>query len=181
MTQRTKPLQLIKGHLTKEQKEVREQAESELLTGFSIKEEEEVKNSEIAHKEFLRIKKLLKAIKKDDDLYGRMINTHCLLLAECYEFEKIKAGLFIDLKDLGIEYKDGKLEFIDYINQKDKIQSKILSCDKKIMEKRKMMLDIAKSNIMTIESSLRSIPKKAQKKDDSPMTAFLKQRRGNNA
>ena len=42
----------------------REQAEKALLTGIPLKERQEVKDNEIAHKEFLRLKKLLEKINK---------------------------------------------------------------------------------------------------------------------
>jgi hypothetical protein len=177
----SKPLQLVKGHRTKAEKAVREKAESELLTGSVLKETDEVKNNPIAHKEFIRIKKLLKSIKKDDDLSGNIINTHCLLLAECKEFELMKERLYQDLTEIGQAHQNGKLEFLDYLTNKEKVQNKILACDKKIMEKRKMMLDIAKENIMTIQSALRSIPKKEQKPEQSKMAQFIQKRTGGHA
>lgn len=40
------------------------------------------------------------------------------------------------------------------------LSSTIISIDKQLQSKRKMLLDIEKENIMTIASALRSIPKK---------------------
>jgi hypothetical protein len=172
----TKPLTLVQGHRTKAEKAVREKAESALLTGVTLKENPEVKNNPIAHKEFTRIRKLLKSIDKDDDLSGNIINTHCLLHAECKEFEQMKGILYGDLKELGEAYGEGTIEFLAYIDQKNKLQDKLFACDKKIMEKRKMILDISKENIMTIQSALRSIPKKPEKKEQSKMAAMLEKR-----
>lgn len=172
----TKPLSLVKGHRTKVEKEIRKKAESALLTGTSMKESPEVKSNPIAHKEFTRIKKLLKSINKDDDLSGNIINTHCMLHAECKEFEEMKNKLYADLKELGETYQNGDIDFLEYSQQKGKLQDRIFACDKKVMEKRKMILDISKENIMTIQSALRSIPKKEQPKQESAMAAFLKRK-----
>jgi len=169
----TKPLSLVQGHRTKAEKEIRQEAESALLTGQRLKESKEVKDNPIAHKEFQRLKKLLKAIDKDDDLSGNIINTHCLLHAECKEFENMKEKIYGDLKELEEAYKKGEIDFLDYIDNKNRLQDRIFSCDKKIMEKRKMILDISKENIMTIQSALRSIPKKPPKKEKSKMAALL--------
>lgn len=58
-----------KSHRTKKELRQREQAEKALLTGIPLKERQEVKDNEIAHKEFLRLKKLLEKINKFDDMY----------------------------------------------------------------------------------------------------------------
>jgi phage terminase small subunit len=181
MTRPPKPLALVKGHRTKAEKAIRAKAEKELLTGTTMRESPEVKANPIAHKEFTRIKKLLRAIHKDDDLSGNIINTHCLLHAECKEFEELKRRLYVGLEELGDAYKNKEIDYLGYVEHKDKLLNKILACDKKVMEKRKAVLDIAKESIMTIQSALRSIPKKEQPKEDSPMAKFLKQRNGGNA
>lgn len=179
MARPTKPLSLVQGHRTKAEKEIRASAEKALLTGTTMKENPEVKNNPIAHKEFKRIKNLLKTINKDDDLSGNIINTHCLLHAECKEFEQMKIRMFDDLEKLSEAYSNNDIEFIAYSEQKNKILDKIFACDKKVMEKRKMILDISKENIMTIQSALRSIPKKEQPKEGNSMSKFLKQRADN--
>jgi hypothetical protein len=179
----TKPLSLVQGHRTNSEKSIRAQAESALLTGTTMKENPEVKANPIAHKEFTRIKKLLRAIQKDDDLSGNIINTHCMLHAECKEFEQMKIQLILDLSDLGERYKNDEIEYLEYSELKNKLLEKIFACDKKVMEKRKMILDIAKESIMTLASALRSIPKKEQPKQESEMSVFLKRKQagGNGA
>jgi hypothetical protein len=173
---RPKPLSLVQGHRTKAEREIRAKAESALLTGTAMKESPEVKSNPIAHKEFFRIKKLLKAIDKDDDLSGNIINTHCLLHAECREFELMKAQLCEAAEELEKKYKEEQIDFLVYSDQKGKLINNIFTCDKKIMDKRKMILDISKENIMTIQSAMRSIPKKPEKKEQSKMAAMLEKR-----
>lgn len=164
----TKPLALVKGHRTKAEKAVRGKAESALLTGTTMKENPEVRTNPIAHKEFTRVKKLLKSIDKDDDLSGNIINTHCLLHAECKEFEEMKGSFVADLKVLAERYQNREINFEEYSDRKDRMQANVLSCDKKVMEKRKMMLDIGKENILTIQSALRSIQKKEGPTKEDP-------------
>lgn len=176
MARPSKPLQLVQGHRTKAEKELRAKAESELLTGTRLKESQEVKKNPIAHKEFLRVKKLLKAIKKDDDLTGNVINTHCLLHAECKEIEELKQTFIENLREFEVKIIDENIKFSEQMKIKTAIQKHILDCDKTLMTKRKMILDISKENIMTIQSALRSIPKTPQKKEKSKMGAFMEKR-----
>jgi len=172
----SKPIHLVQGHRTKSEISIRQKAESELLTGYTLKESPEVKNNPVAHKEFQRIKRLLKSIHKDDDLSGNIINTHCMLHAEVGEFEQMKTQLCEEIEELESNYKDSKIDFLVYSEQKSKQLNNIFACDKKIMEKRKMILDISKENIMTIQSALRSVPKKPEKKEQSKMAAMLEKR-----
>lgn len=173
----TKPLSLVKGHRTKAEKAVREKAESNLITGFSLKEWPDVKANEVAHKEFLRIKKVLKSIDKDDGLHEGVINRYCLLHSECKGFESLKRDCNDELQEVYNAQQEGKIDFMDYLDKKEKIHGRFLALDKKIMDKRKMMLDIEKENIMTIQSALRSIPKKEQPKGKSAMAAFLERKK----
>lgn len=179
----TKPLALVKGHRTKSEIEVRKKSEQELLTGSSLKEWAEVKADPIAHKEFSRTKKLLKSIKHDDDLYGFVINTQCKLKAEEFRMLENKQMFEQNLERLQDEYdpndKDG-MSFSEFAKLTVSIQGQILKCDDAIMKKRKLMLDISKENIMTIQSALRSIPKKETEKPNSAMSAFLAKRQAGN-
>jgi coenzyme F420-reducing hydrogenase delta subunit len=172
----SKPLALVQGHRTKAEKAVRKEAEEQLITGYALREWDEVKKNPIAHERFQRVRKLLKKINKDDALFEPVINRYCLLMAEGKEFEDMKLRLYEELKELGQAYHDGQIEFMAYLENKNKLQDKLFSCDKKIMEKRKAMLDIEKENILTIASALRSIPKTPEKKQQSKMAAMHEKR-----
>lgn len=170
----TKPANIIemegKSHRTKKEIRQRKQAEESLLTGKKIKESEEVKNNEVAHKEFLRVKNLLEAIEKNDDLYGKIINRYCILLAECTEFEEKREKLYDRSMELEEHFDD--FEYPDYIKMQMELSKQIISYDRQIQAKRKMLFDIEKENIMTIASSLRSIPKKTEKKKNAVKEAL---------
>jgi hypothetical protein len=173
----SKPLALVKGHRTKAEKEIRQKAERELITGLSLKEADEVKNNSVAHKEFVRLRKLLKAVKMDDDLYSNMVNTLCMLKAERVEYENIKATIPAEMIQIKQMLDNDEIDTLTYLDKKQGLEAKYLACDKNIMAKRKMELDISKENIMTIQSALRSIPKKPEDNiNNSPMATFLKRK-----
>lgn len=165
-----KPVVMLKGHRTKREKELREKAETELTTGEGFKEWVDVKNNVIAHKEFIRLKRIFSKIKKNDSLHESIINRYCLLHAEIKEFEEIKKKLQCSL----IELHKQDMDFLEKLDAQDKILSKINTCDKKVMEKRKVLFDIEKENLMTMQSVLRSVPKQPPKEEEAdPMAELL--------
>lgn len=164
-----KPASVIKiegkSHRTKKELGSREQAEKSLLSGVKLKESAEVKKHPRAHQEFLRMKKLLVGIEKSDDLYGSVINRYCLTLAECADFEE-KREHTQELMDR-LEERSDEMEFTDFLEMQDKLAKQLISYDKQIQTKRKMLFDIEKENVMTIASALRSIPKTPEKKNNA--------------
>jgi len=82
----SKPVQLIKlegkSHRTKAELEHREKMEKALYTGTTFRESPAVKADPVAHKEFLRLKKLYKNIQFVDGLDEQMINRYCLLISQ---------------------------------------------------------------------------------------------------
>lgn len=154
-----------KSHRTKKELRQRKKAEEALLTGKRLRETKEVEENELAHKEFLRIRKLLEEIGKNDDLYSGVINRYCLLSAECKEFEGKRESIFRRQQEL--EERSGEMEFTDYLHTQNDLSKMLLSYDRQVQAKRKMMFDIEKENIMTIASALRSIPKKQETKKNA--------------
>lgn len=154
-----------KAHRTKKELRQRKKAEEDLITGNRLRETKEVKENELAHKEFLRIRKLLEEIGKNDDLYSGVINRYCLLSAECKEFEEKRESIFRRQQEL--EERSGEMEFTDHLHMQNDLSKMLLSYDRQVQAKRKMMFDIEKENIMTIASALRSIPKKQETKKNA--------------
>lgn len=164
-------LQLVnekKSHRTKSELKQRKSQEEALLTQVKIKEFKSTKENEIAHKEFSRIIKLFKKIDKNDDLFAGVLNRYCMLKAECEDFEKKREAFYKNFDDLEEEWerqnelpsKERTITPLDYFKLKGQYQGQIVALDKQIQNKRKMMLDIEKENLMTVSSALRSIPKK---------------------
>jgi hypothetical protein len=177
-----KPVSVLKmekkSHRTKAELEAREKAESQLLTGVTLKAWPEVKQNKIANKEFNRLKKLLKIINHNDALHEAVINRYCLLVAECKQVEETLDQLRGDINELARVYTEGEIEYLQYINERGKLQDRMLAWDKKLMDKRKMLLQIEKESVMTILGALRAIPKKPEEKKESPMAEYLRRKRG---
>jgi hypothetical protein len=177
-----------KSHRTKAELEQRKREEEALESGVALKERQIVKDNEFAHKEFLRINKLLKNIKKNDALYESVINRYVILQAECADFELKRERLYEIIERLDEAFNDE----IDNAPEDDRASiiraysktyneslKSMLAIDSQIQAKRKMLLDIEKENIMTVASALRSIPKKVNNEDDEdPMKKLLGRKRG---
>ncbi|WP_202931068.1 hypothetical protein [Aminipila terrae] len=159
-----------KSHRTKAELNARKNAEESLATGVEIKERPEVANNPIAHKEFLRVNKLLKKIKKNDAIYEPVINRYCMLQAECKDFEEKRESFYNDLQELTEDKDDliskDEMSLSTYYKHKNAIQSSIINLDRQVQAKRKMILDIEKENLMTIAAALKSIPKKEENKEN---------------
>lgn len=176
-----KPVALIKlegkSHRTKAELELREKAEKQLLTGQKMKAWPEVRENELAKKEFNRVKKLLEIIGHNDALHEAVINRYCLLTAECKQIEETIEQLRRELVELAEARQNGEIEFTEYLQEKGNIHDRIIAWDKKLMDKRKMLLQIEKENVMTIMAALRSIPKQPEEKKESPMAEYLRKKR----
>jgi phage terminase small subunit len=172
-----KPVELLKyekkSHRTKAELATREKAEQSLLTGIALKAWPEVKADKVAIKEFNRVKKLLKTISHNDALHEAVINRYCILTSECKQAEQTIVQLRGEVVELVRLYQDGKIEPIQYVEAKGGLHNQIIAWDKKLMDKRKMLLQIERENIMTILAALRAIPKKPQEEVKSPMAEFL--------
>lgn len=145
-----------KSHRTKEELRVRKEAEQAALTGIKMREYPEVKEDEVAHREFARVRRILSSVGKNDAIYEAVINEYALLKSDIDRYTKIR-------KDL---------EDSDALDVKARYNL-ILDCDKQIDKYKRRRFDIEKENGMTIASSLRAIPKKPEKKAN-PLLEALK-------
>lgn len=174
MARPSKPVSVIesekRSHRTKDELKLRAEMEKSTLSGEPLFERREVKKNKIAHKEFLRISKLMSSIEKSDGLYSSGINTYCMLYAEIRELQEDIAEIallaeqtrekFYNIKDV-----TGN-ELISFTKQINKMLSQKTAIMSLIDRKRNMMLAIDKENVMTISASLRSIPKTPQKQSN---------------
>lgn len=177
MARPSKPSSVIKiegrSHRTKAELASRAKAESGLLSGRKMKRRPEVLENEEAKKEYNRVNKLLTSIDKNDALYEAVINRYCIIYAETKDLEERREEvhqLALQLReDMGVAFNDLPADEaaayrIEYAKQINVMLSKMLDIDKMIEKKRKALMDIEKENVMTIASSLRSIPKKQESK-----------------
>lgn len=186
MARPSKPYAVIKGekksHRTKAELEHRKRGEESLLTGIKIKENPEVRKNEEAHKEYLRVKKLLKAIEKEDELYGAVINRYCLITAEIkglQEEREYYSDMLREMREDLHEQKEQLQNPADYIQllagigrSMAAITKSIGAIDGIILKKRKMLLDIEKESVMTISAALRTVPKKPEEKKNALLEAL---------
>lgn len=175
-----------KSHRTKKELATREKGEKALATGVAIRERPDVKNNPTAHKEFLRINKLLKNIEKNDAIYEPVINRYCIIQAECESFEKKREELYgliqkleetFDILVNKLDEEDQAKELRKFSSNMAELATAVINIDKQLQTKRKMLLDIEKENIMTIASALRVIPKSPE--NDSAKETILKVLNGN--
>lgn len=172
-----------KSHRTKAELEQRKKAEESLVSGVRLKEAPEVRENEEAHKQFRRVKKLMEAIEKGDELYGAVINRYCMISAEIKGLETDRAyytDMIREMREDLHEQKDKLGNPVEYIElladvgrSLARITASINSIDKIIQQKRKMLLDIEKESVMTIASALRSVPK-TEEKASNPLREALR-------
>lgn len=164
-----------KSHRTKAEMEKRRKEEAAFASGTPLKEKPETRQNVVAHKEFLRVTKLLTEIGKCDALYENIINRYCMIYAETRDFEEKRERFYKDLWEMEEHFSEGKFgeDVSAYYSLKCKMQQNILALDKQIQVKRKMLMDIEKENVMTISSVLRNIPK-TEEKEENPLLIALK-------
>lgn len=175
-----------KSHRTKAELELREKNEAALSSGKPMQARKEVKKNKVARKEFDRVEELLRSIGKNDALVESVINRYCQIYAEIVDFEEKRAEFSNGITELQKAYEedveahsaeDRVIPALDYFKVLSSMESALLNIDKRIQEKRKMLLDIEKENIMTIAAQLRSIPKKVEdSEEDDPMAKLLSNR-----
>lgn len=144
-----------RSHRTKAELKQRAEAEQAALTNLKMRESPEVKADPIAHEEFKRVTRLLKAVGKYDALYESVINDYCIYKSEIARYTRMQDEIENDTNIGGSERYKLLMEIGD-----------------KIEKFRKRRFDIEKENGMTIASSARSIPKKIEK-NANPLMAVL--------
>jgi phage terminase small subunit len=156
----SKPTQLIKlegnkDRRTKKELEHREKAEQSLYTGIKFKESPAVKSDPVAHKEFLRLKKLYKHIEYVDGLDQQAINRYCSLISQEQNIQEM----------INVEKIDSiKLELFKQIN---KTRDAILKLEDRLF--------------LNPTARVKAIPKKPPEENNkSPMADFLKKKAGGN-
>lgn len=185
MARPSKPISVLtseaRSHMTAKQKADRERAEKEVLSGGKIVESSSVKRDPIAHKEFLRVCRILSKIEKNDSSYETVINRYCELLAECIHLKEQRDYSWETFTEIRATFKllaaDNTLEerievLMELTKNLSSLTDAMNKIDKILDSKRQMLFAIEKENLFTIAGALRSIPKKVEKEEDELLKAL---------
>lgn len=153
----SKPTKVItmekKSHRTKKEIATRKANEAATLSGFPLKEAADTKADDVAHKTFRTLKRLFKAIEKDDVIYSNTVNRYCMISAEVERLQEDRSRTEKMIQD-----SEGECEPKDFIE----MMKLLMSIDRELKNKRQQLFAIEKESCMTIASALRSIPKKPE-------------------
>ena len=166
----SKPVDMLllegKSHRTKAELELRKEAEKALYTGECFLETQQVKENQIAHKEFLRLKRLYGKITYIDALDQQIINRYCLEIAN-----QVRLSVLLDKLENKLD--DDKLETNDLVNLSKSISS-ILS---NVAKSKELLLKYEDRLFLNPATRVKSIPKTPEKKaKPSGIAAFRSQR-----
>jgi len=171
----SKPVQLIKlegnkDHRTKAELEHREKAEKSLYTGTTFKESPAVKADPVAHREFLRLKKLYKSIQYVDGLDEQIINRYCMLISQEQALAKMMERMRQDIGE------------VEDVQDRLRIYESIAGVTDKTMKTREMLLKIEDRLFLNPTGRIKSIPKQpAEEPKQSAMAQFMQRRAGGHA
>lgn len=174
----SKPAELLKSegksHRTKQELAFRKQQEEATLTGKKLEEPRAVKDLKIAHATFLKTRRLLDAINKNDELYSAATCRYCTntqKLADAEESIQVLKTELEELRESRSSYVENKA-IPDYYRMLTKLEDTITRKEQLAAGIRKELTDFEKENCMTIASSLRSIAKQPEKKANPLMEAL---------
>ena len=169
MARPPKALAQVEGHLTKAQRETRENAEKQLSSDEKIEMSAAVKKSKVAKDLFKRV--------TDDAFYEPVINRYCVMTAECetLEHDLQRTEELLDT----LEDRREDMEFTDYVQYAGQLMATKQKITAGLDKKRAMLLQIEKENVMTVMGKLRAVPKKAPEEEleEDPMMYILNYRR----
>lgn len=172
MARPAKPAKVIqmekRSHRTKQELAARNKAEKSVLSSSKLKERPEVAADPVAHREYRRLKKLFKAIDKDDDLYGDAANTMAMITSELTALEEQQRNLSERMEEISPDDFEDKGE---YWKTYTSLQDQYSRMEGRIDRKRKLRLQLEKECCMTIAAALRAIPK--QPKETNPLREAL--------
>ncbi|MCM3589637.1 hypothetical protein M4D58_03205 [Brevibacillus borstelensis] len=170
----SKPVQLLKlegkSHRTKKELLHREKAEKSLYTGTTFKESPAVKADPVAHREFLRLKKLYKSIEFVDGLDEQIINRYCMLISQEHALAKMMERMRMDIDQ------------VEDVEDRMRIYESIAGVTDKVMKTRDMLLKLEDRLFLNPTARIKSIPKMpAEEKKESAMAQFINRRAGGHA
>ena len=155
-------------------KELQERAKNEkaAYTGITIKEHPEVKSSEVAHKEYLKIIKILNAVNKNDASFENIVNRYCEIVSEIDDLRNSKESIKKSLSVIESKINDGDENVSKLFSSQTNLTKTLMSIDGKIDNKRKILFDYEKQLGFTIDSASKIVNTKTEEEVD-PLLAAL--------
>lgn len=176
------PASVTKGHLTKEEREMRENAEAALASSAPLTKWPSTKRKKFASEHFDRIVAAYGEIGMNDTLYEAVLNRYCTLLGECEELERkipaIKRRIRKTEKTWDERFREQMpepKEIVEFTKAISLLEKQANGLEMTLASKRGALLAIEKENVMTVLAKLRAVPKKAPEndEDEDPMAAVL--------
>lgn len=161
-----KPVQLHllsgnKRHLTKNEIAARTKQEAKLRSGTKkYQPSVQVKNDEIAHGMFKKLRKLYSSIEFVEGLDENIINRYCLLHSE-----------YVRLRDMR---QDLSTQFIEFESAEERLSlmDRILKLDKRIDKKMDLLLKLEDRLFLNPVARIKNVPKKPVEEDDPNADLF---------
>lgn len=160
-----------RSHKTKAELAQREQAEQAVLTGEVIKETAEIKADPVAHKEFMRIKRIMTHIGRGDELYGAPVRRYCLNVSKLHDADISVERLKSEVSQL-VDDRDSFNDLQDYYKLLTKLEDSVTRKEQLSRSIRQELADFEKENSMTIKSSIRTVAPKPQTKKNALLEAL---------
>jgi hypothetical protein len=174
----SKPIALLKKHVSKKETARRAAAEKELLTGKTMQCSAQVRADKVALAHWKRIQELLGKAGKNDALLENVLNRYCIMQSELEQSARELEAFRGAMQEL-VDRRD-EMDFLTFLTKTQAQAGLIMAADKLINTKRKMLLDIEDKNALTMASQLRSIAKKpteAVDPDEQRMNELASRRR----
>lgn len=160
------------SHTSKRDKAEQEERAVAMITGSKIKEHKQVADNPAAHKEYVRLMKIMRKINKDDSLYEAQVNRMAELAGEIEELRSQREKVQKNIKKVEKQMDKGEGDFEKLNNTIIKYQKTYIDLDKQIMKKREMLNKLETTNCFTVSTSNRTVNTKLPE-DIDPVAAAL--------
>ena len=170
-----KNTQASQWHMTKKERELREQAEAALASQKTLTYWGDTTEPKNHAWYFQHVKELLAEIGEDDAFYTGVINRYCDLLVEC---DQIKQEISLSAAKCDeLEQRRPEMPYHEWLKLYAELMREENQLHKMIDRKRNMLLAIEKENMMTVLSKMRAVLRKLQEAEsEDPMEELLSNR-----
>lgn len=145
-----------KSHLCKSEIERRRKAEKSLASGEAFHESPQVKTNKIAHREFIRLKRLYQDIPYIDALDEGIINRYCLEVANAHDLRALIESLSMSLQSA--TDSDERLSITD----------RLMSATRNLNRCSDMLLKLEDRLLLNPTARVKSVPMKQEPAKEEP-------------